>query len=407
MSGRARFVQAAASIQIGDDAAPPPHQGLNPALAGRIQAGADPVAVWMAGGAVPRMLALQVPVVRRGVNLIAGAVGGLPLARWRWGAAIEPGPLLTQPETWRPYARTIAATVADLILYPAAWWLVIERDSWTGYPTKIVRLDPEWVQVQTEPGTDEITREWATYKNRPVNVADLIRFDGPDEGLLIHGRTAITTALALESAATRYAAPSVPTGILKQTSQYEMTDTEVTAFMERWERSFLGGTTRWLNAGVDYQAVQSSAVDLQLVEAREECALQLVRHLGIPPRYAAVSAGDSMTYSTLEAERRDLSELTLMPYLHAIEQRLTMPDRNGSPRGQSIRFDLSDFARAAPLERAQRYATLIPLGVMSPAEARVTEDLDGPPPAPPRAPAPSPTDEGPSDAPDPDDPAPR
>ncbi|MFI6688905.1 phage portal protein [Streptomyces sp. NPDC050485] len=398
--GRARVVQAAASLQIGDTPVPGRGgvSGVSPVLAHQIRSGADPVGGWLSGGMVPRAVALQVPVVRRSVNLISGAVGGLPLIRWRWGEQIEPGPLLEQPETWRPYCRTIAATVADLIFYPHAWWKVTDRDSWTGYPTKVVRLDPEYVQVQHAPGSDEISREWATYKGHPVPVDDLIRFDGPDEGFLIHGRSAVTTAIMLELAANRYASPSVPTGYLRQVGQYDLTDDEVRELLDRWEGSFAGGTTRWLNSSVEYESVESTAAELQLVEAREECALQLVRHLGLPPRYAAVTSGDSMTYSNLESERRDLIELCFGPYLAAIEQRLSMSDRNGSPRGQKVRFCLDDFSRAVPLERAHRYQALIPLGVMSRQEARDAEDLSGA--APKIEPAPTPAAE-PSTAPEP------
>ncbi|MFJ9433683.1 phage portal protein [Streptomyces sp. NPDC101490] len=370
---------------IGDDPPPPRPDGLNPALAARI-AGTDPGHLW---GRVPRTVAMRVPTVRRGVRLISDAIGTMPLRRWRDGEEIPPGPMLTQPEAWRPYCRSVAAIVSDLILYPSAWWLVVARDAWTGYPTSVVRLDPDYVQVDVEPGSDVITREWATYRGRPVDPADLIHFDGPDEGLLTFGDQTILTALALEAAAARYASPEIPTGILKQTSQYELTDDEVDALLERWERSRRTRGTGWLNGGVDYQGVTTTPADFQLVESREESALQLCRHLGLPPRYAAVSSGDSLTYSTQLSERSDLIELCFAPYLSAIEERLSMSDRNGSPRGQSVRFSVTDFLRGAPLDRAERYARLLPLGVLTPQEARAEEGLTGPAPKPP-APAPPP-----------------
>ncbi|MFE3071772.1 phage portal protein [Streptomyces sp. NPDC059247] len=340
---------------------------------------------------------MRLPTVRRGVRLISGAIGTMPLRRWRDGEEIPPGPLLTQPETWRPYCRSIAALVEDLILYPRAWWLVTGRDGWTGYPTSVVRLDPESVQVDAEPGTDEVVREWATYRGRPVNATDLIAFDGPDEGLLTLGDDTIVTALALEAAAARYASPEIPTGILKQTSQYDLTDDEVDALLDRWERSRRTRGTGWLNSGVDYQGVTTTPADFQLVESREESALQLCRHLGLPPRYAAVASGDSLTYSTQLSERTDLIELCFAPYLSVIEERLSMSDRNGSPRGQTVRFSVLEFLRSAPLDRAERYARLIPLGVMSTGEARGEEGLSGPPPPPPAAPAPAlpPSEEAP------------
>lgn len=379
MTGRARTVAAAAELTLTNSERGPDPSTLSPHLVAQMRSGTDPGAAWVDGGRVPRTVALQVPVIRRGVNLISGTIGSFPLTRWRNGEQIPAGTLLEQPELWRPYCRTIAETVADLVLYKYAWWMVIERDPWTGYPTHVVRLDPEYVTVQHQFGSDEIMWEWATYMGEIIDPINLLRFDGPDDGLLTCARGSIMTALTLEQAAARYASPDVPTGILKQTSQYDLTDPEVDRLMERWSARFGSGSTRFLNPGLDYQSVQSSAVDLQLVEARGLSDLQLARHMSLPPRYLAVSYGSSMNYSNLESERRDLIELAFIPYLNAIEQRLSMNDRNGSPRGQKVRFDLSDFSRGVPLERAQRYATLLPLGVMSVEEARAAEAMDATP----------------------------
>jgi len=45
------------------------------------------------------------------------------------------------------------------------------------------------------------------------------------------------------------------------------------------------------------------------------------------------------------------------------------------PRGQKARFDLDDFLRGNPLERAEIYSKLVPLGVMTVDEVRRDEDL--------------------------------
>lgn len=329
---------------------------------------------------VPRPLtldmALSVPAVRRGLNLIAGTIGGLPLVRWRGVTRLDAG-YLDQPEAFRPYSVTMAATIRDLLTRRYAWWRVAARD-WTGFPSSVIRLDPEYVSVQHVWGTDEVMSQQAQYKGVPVSPGDLICFEGPDEGLLFHGRAEILTALALEAAASRYAAPEMPTGVLQQNGSYGLTEPEIDALLDRWERSRRRHATAYLNEGVQYlPVVRSTAAEMQLVEAREECALQIARLLGLPPRYMAVTSGDSMTYSTLESERRDLVDLTLSPYINAVQGRLSMADRNGTPRGQEVKFSLHAFTRGEPLERAQRYNLLIPLGVMDAKEARLEEDLPG------------------------------
>jgi hypothetical protein len=57
----------------------------------------------------------------------------------------------------------------------------------------------------------------------------------------------------------------------------------------------------------------------------------------------------------------------------AIEQRLS--DIDITPRGSLVRFDLDDFYRGNPLERADIYTKLVPLGIMTVDEARTMEDL--------------------------------
>ncbi|WP_194919507.1 phage portal protein [Catenulispora rubra] len=340
-------------------------------------------------GMLSRELALQVPAVRRGVNLIAGSVGSFPLARWRGEDRMEPGRFLAYPEDYRPYARTMAATVRHLVLYPYAWWQVTNR-TFSGFPDRVRVLDPEYVSFDREFGTDEVSAEYAFYKGRKIPRADLICFEGPDDGLLAYGRLEILTALALEVAANRYASPEVPTGYLKQEGQYVLERTEIDKLLDDWEKSRMAHATAYLNAGVSYHSAQSSAADLQLVEAREESAKQLARLLGIPARYMSVHSGDSMTYSNVAAERSDFVDLCLSPYMEAITGRLSMEDRNGSPRGQNVAFDLDNFLRGDPAERAQRSKTLVDLDVMDRAEARRLERLPGPPPkrsAPPSAPA--------------------
>ena len=48
------------------------------------------------------------------------------------------------------------------------------------------------------------------------------------------------------------------------------------------------------------------------------------------------------------------------------------------PRGQHCRFDLDDFLRGNPTERAEIYSKLVPLGIMTVDEVRPDEDLVDP-----------------------------
>jgi hypothetical protein len=369
-------VGASETVVIGQPATPIPWERL---FGAALSAGADPT--WFLSGAVPRDLALSLPVVRKGL-LVFDLLGGCPLTRWRGGEKIDPGTILTQPETWCAPSTTVAGLVRDLVLYPHAWWLVIERE-WTGYPRHVQRLDPEYVQVQTEPGTEgRPARTFATYRGAEVDSADLIRFDSPDRGLLFHGRATIIRALALEASAEKATSPSeVPDGVITSQSEYQLNPDEARAVLDEWAASRAERRTAFLQ-NASYNVTAFDPTKVQLLESREYADLELARMMGLPPRYVGVAARrDSMTYSTVVEERRDLIDISFAPYVAAIEQRLSMSDRNGSPNGQTIEFDYTSFLRGSPADRTARAVALVPLGVMSRQEARAAEpDLTGPAP---------------------------
>lgn len=351
----------------------PPAGGLAPSITYALTQGLDDP--YLTGtGMIPRYIALQVPAVRRGVRVISGAIASMMLERWRGFEQIDPGPLLIQPEPDRPYVTSLTLTVEDLILYPYAWWLVIERD-YQGYPSRVRRLEPEHVTIQRDWDTGGVERVFVTYRGREVPERNLIRFDGPDEGLLCLGQLEILTGYRLEVSAQTYADPQVPSGVLKNTGQYAQSREEMLQTVTDWETARRTRATGYLNANLDYVTTMAMPDQLQLVQGREETAAQIARLLNLPPRYVGAKSGDSMTYSTVTAERRDLIDLSLTPYMKPIEQRLSMSDGNGSPRGQTVAFDPSFFLRQDPREQAEVSEIEIRSGVSTVPEQRALRGL--------------------------------
>lgn len=353
-----------------------PDNRMPSALAAQLEApiGVDVWFDWM-GGCLSPQLAMKVPAVRRGVRTIADSIADMPLRRWRGLDEVVPaGTLLTQPENWRPASATIRQTITDLIFYPEAWWLVTERD-WKGFPAHVVRLDPQYVTVQTEMTSGEVDWATVTYRNREVNQADLIRFDGPDEGILRLGTIAILTALRLEIASRTYADPEIPTGVLTNTGEYKLDATERAQLLDDWAAARRRHSTAYLDANLTYQAILAMPDQLQLVQSREESAIQIARLLNLPPHYVGAKSGDSMTYSTVASERRDLVDISLAPYISAIEDRLSMSDRNGSPAGQAVRFDMSQLLRSDTREDAEVGEILIRSGQSTANEQRERRGL--------------------------------
>lgn len=373
--GRDMVLAASETIDVGRPTVLPP-DNIAPTLTdmmGLTNYGANHW--WAPECRTARGLAMSVPAVRRGVGVIADPISKMPLQRWRDGQIVpEASTYLAQPEAGRAYVTTMALTVQDLIFYPYAWWMVETRD-WTGRPATVVRLDPEFVTVEREWSSGEVIREWIAYRGREVPPKDLIRFDSPDAGLLELGAGEIWTALKLEMAAQVYASPEIPSGYLKNTGQYEADTTEIQRLLDSWRIGMRKGSTRFLNANVDYVSVMSTPEALQLVQGREESALQLSRSIGIPARYVNASDGSSMTYSTSVSERLDLVDFSLGRYMLPIEQRLSMNDANGTPAGTKVAFDVDAFVYPTPRERAEINEILIRTGQRTINETRAREGL--------------------------------
>ena len=144
--------------------------------------------------------------------------------------------------------------------------------------------------------------------------------------------------------------------------------------MESWKVSRQNRSTAFLNADIELQALGFDPKSLQLSEARQYIALELARQCGIPAYFLSAES-TSMTYSNATSERRSLIDFSLRPLLTAIESRLSMEDF--TPAGSMIRFDLDDFLRGNPYERAQIYQILNGIGAMTVEEIRKEEDLLG------------------------------
>jgi HK97 family phage portal protein len=202
-------------------------------------------------------------------------------------------------------------------------------------------------------------------------LGSLIPFTGYDEGLLVRAGITIQTALALEKAVKRFADEPTPNVVLK--SNLPMPAERVTALLNSWKEARQTRGTAFVNDTIDFQSIGFSPEQLTLNQARQYMASEIARACNLPEYYVGGNAGGSMTYSNVTAERRSLIDLSLKPLMTCITQRLSENDI--TPRGSIVKFDLEEFYSPSAIERADIYAKLIPLGVMTIEEAREREDL--------------------------------
>jgi len=330
------------------------------------------------GGATntTRQLAMSVPSVARARNIICGTIGSLPLTTFNriTGEYVDPHRVINQPDP-RVAGFVIYNWLAeDIWLYGAGYGQVLEMYSSTdgGRVRAWTRVSPDRVTVDTDFRNTVIESYKVDGMAVPLQgVGSLIRFDGPDEGLLHRAGKTIAAAVYLENAAVNYAKEPAPTMVLKSNGT-NLTAERISSLLTAWKTARQSRSTAFLNADVDLKEFGFDPKSMQLAEARQYVALELARACGIPAYFLSAEQ-TSMTYSNAVTERRSLVDFSLRPILKAIEERLSLPDFVPNP--VMTRFALDDFLRGNALERAQVYEILNRIGAMSVEQIQREEDL--------------------------------
>jgi phage portal protein BeeE len=338
---------------------------------------------------VDRAAAMRRPVIRRARAVICQTIGSQPLVAHRRepdGHVVDvtaERQLLRQPDPNTTLQHVLTWTVDDLLFYGVAWWRVLARDD-RGFPTRAERLTRERLFL-------DAGRRQLHVDGEPVADRDVLRFDGPDEGLLAYGGDVLRTSQLLDEAVRKFATLDVPLGALKLAEGATELSTlpgsagdgsdrsEVDALLDAWEDARRTRTTAYLNRAIDYQTYQLDAQRTQLAEGRQQQRIDEANLANVPPRLVNAPSASTMTYSNALAERADLVDTTLAGFVVAVEQRLSMPDV--TPRGTAVRFDLSRYLHGDPLSALQAADVAVRLGALTPTEVRT--DVLGRTPLPP------------------------
>ena len=323
-----------------------------------------------------RKLAMSVPSIARARNIICGTIGSLPLEQYNkiTGAHIEAPRVIHQPDPRVPGSLIYTWLSEDIWFYGVGYGQVLDMYSVTdgGKVRSWTRVSPDRVTVQTNANNTEIVSYAVDGFPVPATgPGSLIRFDGFDEGFLHRAGKTVNAAVYLENASVNYAQDPVPSLILKSTGT-NLPAERIASLLSAWRTARQSRSTAFLNADVDVKEFGFDPKSLQLAEARQYVSLELARAAGIPAYFLSAET-TSMTYSNSISERRSLVDFSLRPILTAIEKRLSMPDFVAQTT--DIRFDLDDFLRGNPLERAQVYEILNRIGAMSVEQIQEEEDL--------------------------------
>lgn len=317
--------------------------------------------------------AMAIPTIARARNIICSSVASFEIDVWQksTGTKIDPPRVINQPDPRVPGANVWSWIAEDLLFFGFAYLRVTDRYAEDGRVRAAERIAPARVTVRTNAEGNEIVGYYID--GRSVPNEDIKVFMGMDEGLLNRAGQTLKAGAWLERVALTYAREPAPLTVLKS-SGTAMPGDRIRAVLDAWSKARKERSTAFLNADVVIEKLGFNPSEIQLNEARQYIALELSRAIGIPAWFLS-SDPQSNTYSNAVNQRRDLIDYSLRPMMTVIEQRLSQNDF--LPSGQYARYDLDDFLRGNPLERAQVYQILNGIGAMTIDEIREEEDMIG------------------------------
>lgn len=363
---------------------PPPHmvETPRPSARHRFAAVGSDFDTWNAlvngsavAGKVSRLDASRVPAVKRARDLIAGTIATLPLHATNAAGQQIGHTLLDQPERLSGLVRsvTIARTIEDLLFEGSCLWLVVTRTS-TGFPESVQRVEwGLWTQ-DTDTGVIRVKPGDVNALGREIPPEDCVVFTSPCDPLLIAGAPAIRNLIRLEATAALYADNPEAAEFFTPTDGVDPADDEeIETFLGKWQQARKSRSTAYVPAAVElHHAERMTAEELQLIAAREFAVTEVARLTGIDADWLSVNT-TSRTYANAQDARRSFVDFVLAPYLHAIEERLSLGDT--TPRGQKVRFNLDGFLRASTKERYEAHKIALDAGFLTIDEVRALEDL--------------------------------
>lgn len=309
--------------------------------------------------------AWRVPAVAQGLQVIAGTVGTFPLRRYNSNNEAVPYGLTEQLDPAESTSTTITKLVEDLVLWPCAYLVTIARYA-DGYPANL-----RYVPFEDVSTPDYVGGPYHVL-DQEIPARDMVVIPAHWPGLIQTGGRAIRTALVLEAAVSRIASTDLPTGIIYDDGP-DLDPDKVSELLTSWENGRRRRTTGYLNRRFRYERESWNSEELALVPSRDHQVAELARLMNVPTRYLNAPTNSSLTYSTVEGQRRDLVDTTLRPYLVAIESRLTLTDV--TPRGHRVRFALDDFLRSDTSGRYEAYTKGLAAGFLTLDEVRRLENL--------------------------------
>jgi phage portal protein BeeE len=160
-------------------------------------------------------------------------------------------------------------------------------------------------------------------------------------------------------------------------TEKRLTPQEAVELKDQWwqSRTANPGRPPVMSAGVTAKRMSWTPEEIGLTDLAQFNESRIVTLLGVPPFLMGLpSGGDSMTYSNVSSLFDFHDRASLRPKANAVMSALS---GWALPRGQSVELNRDEYSRPDFGARAEAYAKLQPLGVLSIDEIRTMERLQG------------------------------
>ena len=272
------------------------------------------------------------------------------------------------------YTRfTLVKLLVQSVLLRGNGFALIERQK-NGKPTNLRYLESNDVNIVYDKVKNTLYYD-IPILNRRVEPKDMIHlimfsYDGiRGLSVLQNAARSLQIAQASENAANNYFTNGGKLdGILKVQGPLNRQQREDirTAWNETYTSN--GSGIAILQGNMDYQHVQATAKESQMLESREYSVQDIARFFGISP----VLLGDlsKSSYSSLEAVLIDFLLHCLQPYISMIEAEFNKKLLTAKETNLNIILDTNEILRTDKAGQSAYYSTLIGSGVLSINEVR-------------------------------------
>lgn len=351
--------------------------------------GGEPTA---AGVHVDHETAYRMTAVYRGIALLAGLIGAMPLHAYRRtpgkGRERYPSPLIDSPhpdktpfEVWE-FAGQSLVSWGNSYQHKRRDRLGRVRELEPIHPSTVrVERRDAWISGAAPTGKRFFVRDGGV--EREYTPHQLLHIPGLSYDGLV-GMSPVGLArqnIGLGLAAEAFGARLFDKGALIQgvlQTEQTLAAESAGALKAQWRAKTAGGGNHWdipvLDSGATYKPIALPPEDAQYMQTRRYSVVEVARLFGLPPHLLGDVERSTSWGTGIEQQNMQMLVFTADPWLVRVEQRVTREAVLDST--QYVRFNRAALLRADTAQRFMAYQRAVNNGWMNADEIRGLEDMD-------------------------------